>query len=90
MLRIEDVPSHSGTTFILTGRITSEDVQDLKARISNAAKPVALDLEQVGLVDLDAAHFLAVAQRRGTELRRLRSYIQEWVLLENNRLGELE
>jgi hypothetical protein len=90
VLRIEYVPSHSGTTFILTGRITSEDVQELKARMSEARQPVALDLQQVRLVHLDAAHFLAAVEGHGTELRHLPSYVQEWILLEKNRLGEFE
>lgn len=90
VLRIEDVSGDSGTTLMLIGRISSPDVQVLKARIAEAASPVALDLQQVRLLDLDAARYLAAAQRRGIELRHLPPYVREWVLLERQRLGDLE
>jgi len=90
MLKIEDVSEDSGTTLMLIGRISSPDVQVLKARIAEAASPVALDLQQVRLLDLDAARYLAAAERRGIELRRVPPYVREWVLLERQRLGNLE
>ena len=90
VLRIEEVPGDSGTTFTLIGRITSPDVQDLKARLAEARNPVALDLEDVRLVDLDAVRFLAAAERRGVELRQLPQYVREWILLEKSRLSDLE
>jgi len=90
VLRIEEVASESGTTFTLIGRITSPDVQDLKARLAEALNPVALDLEDVRLVDLDAVRFLAAAERQGIELRQLPQYVREWILLEKSRLSDLE
>jgi STAS domain len=90
MLRIEPMTSDAQTTLVLIGRITSPDVQRLKAEIAEAGKPVALDLQQVGLVDLDAVRFLAAAERGGIELRHLPTYVREWVYLEKPRLGELE
>ena len=90
MLKIEPMPSDSQTTVVLIGRITSPDVQRLKEQIAEARNPVALDLRQVGLVDLDAARFLAAAERGGIELRHVPSYVREWVNLEKPRLGDLE
>lgn len=90
VLRIERLRDDSGTTFLLIGRITSPDVQDLKALVAEEPHPVALDLQQVRLVDLDAVHFLAVAERSGVELRNLPRYVREWVLVETPRLGDLE
>jgi hypothetical protein len=90
VLRIEHVRSDSGTTFTLIGRITSPDVQDLKARVAEEPNPVALDLQQVRLVDLDAVHFLAAAERRGVELHNLPQYVREWIFAETPRLGDLE
>ncbi len=89
VLRIEQVPSDSGTTFLLIGRIASPDVQDLKARVAEEHL-VAFDLEQVRLVDLDAVHFLAAAERGGVELRNLPQYVREWISAEKPRLGDLE
>lgn len=90
VLRIDLVPAESREVFQLTGRITSPDVQELKAQIANAQGPIALDLQQVRLVDLDAAHFLAAAERGGVELRNVPRYVREWIHLETSRLGELE
>ena len=84
------MPSDSQTIVMLIGRITSPDVQRLKEQIAEVPGPVALDLQQVRLVDLDAARFLAAAERRGIELRHLPPYVREWVNLEKPRLGELE
>lgn len=82
-LRIEDVPADSGTVLRLIGRISSPDVQRLKARMAEAPQPVALDLEQVRLVDLDVVYFLAEARRHGIELLKLPPYVREWIVLEN-------
>jgi hypothetical protein len=90
VLRMEPMPSDSQTIVMLIGRITSPDVQRLKEQIAEVPGPVALDLQQVRLVDLDAARFLAAAERRGIELRHLPPYVREWVNLEKPRLGELE
>jgi len=84
------MPSDAQTIVMLIGRITSPDVQRLKEQIAEVPGPVALDLQQVRLVDLDAARFLAAAERRGIELRHLPPYVREWVNLEKPRLGELE
>ena len=90
VLRIDPVRGDSGTTFHLIGRITSPDVQDLKARVAEEPNPVALDLEQVRLVDLDAVHYLAAAERGGVELRNLPQYVREWIFAEKPRLADLE
>jgi hypothetical protein len=90
LLRIEDVPADSGTVLRLIGRICSPDVQRLKARLAEAPRPVALDLEQVRLVDLDAVYFLAEARRRGIELLKLPPYVYEWILLENATAAEAD
>lgn len=89
-LRIEDVSSELETALTLSGRITSRDVQQLKARIAEARGPVALELQQVRLVDLDAVRFLAAAERRGVELRHVPPFVREWILLERSNLSDLE
>ena len=90
VLKIEAMQSDSQTTVMLIGRITSPDVQQLKVQIAESPGPVALDLQQVRLVDLDAVRFLAAAERRGIELRHLAPFVREWVLLERRRLSDLE
>lgn len=90
VLRIEPAPNDSPTLLKLIGRITSPDVQQLKALIAETPNPVALDLQEVSLVDLDAVRFLAAAERRGLDLRHLPPYVRAWVLLERERLGDSE
>ena len=89
-LRIEQITNDSETIFTLIGRITSPDVQQLKAEIAETRNRVTLDLEQVSLVDLDAVHFLAVVEQQGIQLRHLPQYVREWILQEKPRVGELE
>lgn len=90
VLRIEQLTTESETIFTLIGRIASPEVQQLKAEMAEAPNRVALDLEQVAIVDLDAAHFLASAERQGITLRHLPQYIREWILLEKVRLASRE
>ena len=90
VLRIEQIADDSETIFTLIGRITSPDVQQLKAEIAEARNRVTLDLKQVWLVDLDAVHFLAAAEQHGIHLRHLPLYVRAWILQEKPRVGELE
>ena len=90
VLRIEPDPNDSPTLLKLVGRIASPDVQELKALISEMPNPVALDLQEVELVDLDAVRYLAAVERGGLELRNLPPYVRAWVLLERERLGDSE
>jgi len=89
-LKIEKVPDGPDTVLRLSGRIESEQVQELKAQIDGRTQRIVLDLEQVRLVDLDAVHFLAVCERKGIELRHCSAYVREWILSEKPRIRELE
>ena len=90
VLRIEPAPNDSPTLLKLVGRIASPDVQQLKVLIAESPNPLALDLQEVELVDLDAVRFLAAVERGGLELRNLSPYVRAWVLLESARLGDSE
>jgi anti-anti-sigma regulatory factor len=90
VLRIEKVSDEQDTVLRLSGRIGSEEVQDLKAQIDGSKHRMVLDLEQVRLVHLDAVHFLAVCENQGIELRHCPPYVREWILSEKARIRELE
>lgn len=90
VLKIELVCGDSETVLMLIGSLTSPEVQQLKAQIADARNRVALDLDQVRVVDLDAAHFLASVEGSGIELRHLPQYVREWIRLERPRVAELE
>ena len=52
----------------LSGRMQGEHLRQLEAEIGNA-ETVALDLEDVKLVDVEAVRFLAGCEAKGVELR---------------------
>jgi len=90
VLRVESVSDGSNTVLRLSGRIESEDVQDLKTQIDGRTRGLVLDLEHVRLVDLDAGHFLAVGETKGIKLRHCPRYVREWIVSEKPRIRELE
>jgi anti-anti-sigma regulatory factor len=89
VLRIERVSDGPDVLLRLSGRIQSQQVQELKAQIEGSSLRFVLDLEQVRLVDLDAVHFLAVCETRGIELRHCLPYVREWILSEKSRICDL-
>jgi anti-anti-sigma regulatory factor len=90
VLKIERVSDGPDTVLHLSGRIESENVQDLKAQIDGSTHSIELDLEQVRIVDLDAVHFLAVCETKGIKLRRCPQYVRQWILSEKPRVREFE
>ena len=89
-MRVETVPDRARTVFVLIGRINSAEVQELKTRMAENGNPVALDLQEVRLVDLDAVRFLATVERSGIELRRVPDYVRKWIQLEKQTLSDFE
>jgi anti-anti-sigma regulatory factor len=69
----------------LSGRMQAPHVEQLRARISNAMRSVALDLEEVTLVDRDVVRFLSTCESQGIELQHCAPYIREWIQRESAR-----
>ena len=90
VLKIDEVSDGPETVLLLSGRLDSAQVQELKSQIDGSTQRFVLDLKQVRLVDLDAAHFLAVCETKGIELRNCPSYVREWILSEKPRISEFE
>jgi hypothetical protein len=63
----------------ISGQITGDDVDVLRAAIDQERGAVAIDLEEVGVVDRAAVNLLVVSEDRGIELRNCPPYIREWV-----------
>jgi len=74
-LRIGDGP----TVLRISGRITVDGIDVLRLAIDQERGPLAIDLEEVSLVDSGAVNFLAVNEANGIELRNCPAYIREWV-----------
>jgi glyoxylase-like metal-dependent hydrolase (beta-lactamase superfamily II) len=79
VLRIEEHPDGPRTTFVLSGRIESSNVQQLKLQIDRSETDVALDLRQVRIVDRDAVRFLARCETRGIELLDCPPFVRSWI-----------
>jgi len=88
VLRIDLKQRGSETVLSLVGCIRSREVQQLKAQIAEVRSRVALDLREVRLVDLDAAHFFAAAEGSGIELRHVPRYVREWMAQERSRVAD--
>ena len=64
----------------ISGRVAgSDDADVLQGAIDQEPGPVAIDLEEVSLVDSNAVNLLAVNEANGIELRNCPAYIREWV-----------
>jgi anti-anti-sigma regulatory factor len=70
----------------LSGRMQSEHVEQLKTQMEGSQQ-VALDLQDVKLVDRDVVRFLGACEASGTELRHCSPYIREWILKEKTTSG---
>jgi len=81
-----DRGSEKGRTILrLSGRIQSEQLEQLKSQMEGIPE-VVLDLNDVKLVDRDVVRFLRVCELNGTELRHCCPYIREWILKERGDL----
>jgi len=86
-LKIERYSDRVRTTIRLIGRIRQEHLEELKAQMKDSGPSVALDLEQVHLVDVDVVRFLGACKARGVELLHCSQYIEEWIEKEWDRRG---
>jgi hypothetical protein len=78
-LRIEQVSDRRVVILRLSGRLQSEQVEELKAHIERIAVKVVLDLEEVKLVDREAVCFLAACETNGIQIGQCSPYIREWI-----------
>ena len=72
----------------ISGRITRQEVDTLRNVIEAEASGVAIDLENVDLVDREVVKFLAQRELEGTVLRNCSPYIREWVTKERTEMME--
>jgi hypothetical protein len=86
-LRIEKAAARHKTIIRLSGRLQSEDLDELKMQVNGEQSPIALDLESVTLVDIQIARFLNACENSGVELLHCWPYIREWMSREKAREG---
>jgi anti-anti-sigma regulatory factor len=83
-LKIERISDGHLTTIRLIGRMQAEHLDELKAQIEDSGSEVALDLEEVNLVDVQVVRFLATCEEQGSTLLNCSPYIRDWIGKERN------
>jgi anti-anti-sigma regulatory factor len=84
-LKIDKVSDAHSTTIRLIGRMQAEHLEELKTQIGETGSKIALDLEEVNLVDVDVIRFLGTCQREGVCLLHCPPYISDWIAKEQGR-----
>ena len=72
----------------LSGEFRSGHVDQVKAELDRCQSPVALDLEEVGLVDVEAIRFLNSCEAAGISVLGGPAYIRTWMSQERERSEE--
>src|SRR6267378_4148750 len=84
-LKIERIPGKRRTRIRLSGAFRSEHLDQLKAEIECGGPRVALDLEELDLVDVEGVRFLNACEAEGISVLHCSPYIREWMLQERGR-----
>jgi hypothetical protein len=63
----------------ISGRITGEQVNMLRALLEQETSAVVIDLKDVLLVDREAVKLLALCESNGAEVKNSSPYIREWI-----------
>ena len=86
-LRIERASAQGRTIVRLIGRVQSEQLAQLKVHIEGPEPHLALDLDEVTLVDVGVVRFLLGCEESGMELLHCSPYIRQWMVTEKAREG---
>jgi hypothetical protein len=76
-LKIEPISGKHRTRIRLSGEVRAEHLDQLKPEIERAGPQVALDLEELDLVDVDAVRFLNACVAEGISVVRCLPYVRE-------------
>jgi hypothetical protein len=81
-LKIERIVGKGKTRIRLSGQVRAERLDQLKVEIERAGPRVALDLEEVDLVDIESVRFLNACVADGISVLHCSPYIREWMFRE--------
>jgi len=84
-LKIERLSGKRRTQIRLSGAFRSEHLDQVRAEIEGGGPRVALDLEEVDLVDVEGVRFLNACEAEGISVLRCSPYIREWMSREQGR-----
>jgi hypothetical protein len=69
-------------TLDISGEITEQDVDTLRSSLAQESGVVAIDLNDVLIVEREVIELLAMRESNGVEIRNCPAYIREWVTRE--------
>jgi anti-anti-sigma regulatory factor len=78
-LKIEKYADDYSTTIRLIGRVQAEHLAELETQIKESGSKIALDLEEVNLVDVEVVRFLGTCEAQGVQLLNCCPYIRDWI-----------
>jgi anti-anti-sigma regulatory factor len=78
-LKIEKYSDGYSTTIRLIGRMRAEHLPELEKQIKQSESKIALDLEELNLVDVEAVRFLGKCEVEGVTLLSCSPYIRDWI-----------
>ena len=81
-LKIRPVAGKRETRICLSGQLRTEHIEQLKSEVERGGPGVALDLEEVDLVDIEGVRFLNACETGGVSILHCPPYIKEWMLQE--------
>jgi hypothetical protein len=82
-LKLERISDMRGTRIRISGALRSDHLVQLRAEIERGGA-VALDLEEVDLVDIEAVRFLNTCEADGISVLQCSPYIREWMFRERS------
>src|SRR5205814_6743621 len=78
-LRIERTSGRRRTRIRLSGEFRTDHIDQVKAELRSARPPVALDLAEVGLVDVECIRFLNRCEADGIPAQHCSPYVRKWM-----------
>jgi hypothetical protein len=81
-LKVERYSDTHRTTIRLIGRMQAEHLEELAKQIEESGSQIALDMEEVSLVDVQVVRFLGTCEAQGVTLLNCSPYINDWIIKE--------
>ncbi len=82
---MERIQMKRETRLRLIGELRLEQLNDVRAEIERGGPQVTLDLNELGLVDVDAIRFLNDCEAQNVKVVNCSAFIQEWMFQERER-----
>jgi hypothetical protein len=82
-LKLERISDMRGTRIRMSGALRSDHLDQVRAEIERGGA-IALDLDEVDLVDIEAVHFLNTCEAEGISVLQCSPYIREWMFRERS------